>query len=283
MNRPGNDEIAQALESLAALLQSRQADRFRVAAYRRAAALLRGLPEPAADLVRRGRLEDLPGFGPVLARAVRDYVRTGRLPMLDRLRGETEPERLLRSVPGIGPRTAQRLVVELGVQSLEELERAAHDGRLGARLGWGAKRLEGLKATLRARLGRSTSQAPGPAPSVAELLDVDREYRLRAGEDRLPTFVPRRFNPDRRRVPLLRTRREGRRYTALYSTTAQAHAMGAVGDWVLVFYEVPGGEGQCTIVTEKKGPLSGWRVVRGREAECLGHYGVIGREANRTG
>lgn len=275
MSAPGNDEIARALEALAALLESRRADRFRVGAYRRAAALVRGLSEPAEALVAGGRLEDLPGIGPVLARAVRDYVRTGRLPMLDRLRGETDPERLLRSVPGIGPRTAQRLLVDLGIQSLEELERAAHDGRLAA-VGMGSKRLEGLKATLRARLGRSSPRA-GPAPPVEELLDVDREYRLRAGEGRLPTFVPRRFNPERREVPQLRTRRDGRRYTAMYSTTAQAEALGATDDWVLIFYEAPGEEGQCTVVTDRRGPLAGWRVVRGREAECLALYGATDR------
>jgi putative hydrolase len=31
-------------------------------------------------------------------------------------------------------------------------------------------------------------------------------------------------------------------------------------------------EGQCTIVTETRGPLTGLRVVRGREAACREYY-----------
>jgi hypothetical protein len=33
------------------------------------------------------------------------------------------------------------------------------------------------------------------APTVAELLDVDREYRDKAARQVLPTIAPRRFNP----------------------------------------------------------------------------------------
>lgn len=277
MSASGNEEIAEALDALATLLEGRGADRFRVAAWRRAAALVRGLAEPAAELVRTGRLEELPGVGPVLARAVRDLIRHGRLPMLDRLRAETEPARVLRSIPGVGAVTADRMVAELGLQSLEELERAAYDGRLEARVGLKGKRLEGVKAALRDRLGRSARREPGPAPPVEEILEVDREYRLRAEQGSLPAFVPRRFNAERREVPILRTSRSGRRYTAMFSTTAQARALGMDRDWVLLFYEHPKGGGQCTVVTERRGPLSGWRVVRGREAECQALYGVAGR------
>ena len=38
-------------------------------------------------------------------------------------------------------------------------------------------------------------------------------------------------------------------------------------DWVVLFYDGGDGEGQCTVVTETRGPLEGQRVVRGRERE----------------
>jgi hypothetical protein len=56
--------------------------------------------------------------------------------------------------------------------------------------------------------------------------------------------------------------------TALFSNTARAHALGRTHDWVVLFYERNGDEGQCTVVTETRGPLAGRRVVRGRESEC---------------
>ena len=44
-------------------------------------------------------------------------------------------------------------------------------------------------------------------------------------------------------------------------------------DWVVVyFYDGDETERQRTVVTETRGALTGRRVVRGREAECLHHY-----------
>jgi putative hydrolase len=68
--------------------------------------------------------------------------------------------------------------------------------------------------------------------------------------------------------------REGRHFTALYSNTALAHRRGKTRDWVVIFYERPGLEAQCTVVTETRGgSLRGRRVIRGREAECREFYG----------
>jgi putative hydrolase len=62
-------------------------------------------------------------------------------------------------------------------------------------------------------------------------------------------------------------------FTALFSNTARAHALGRVRDWVVVyFYDDEHAEGQHTIVTEERGTLAGKRVVRGRESECRTFY-----------
>ncbi|MGZ3265337.1 MAG: hypothetical protein ACXWI4_06565, partial [Croceibacterium sp.] len=54
------------------------------------------------------------------------------------------------------------------------------------------------------------------------------------------------------------------------SNTRQAHELGRVRDWVVIYFQTDGlPEGQCTVVTERRGELAGQRVVRGREAECL--------------
>jgi putative hydrolase len=83
-------------------------------------------------------------------------------------------------------------------------------------------------------------------------------------------IAPRRFNPERVAwLPVLHTELAGYHVTALFSNTARAHALGTTRDWVVITYEQTRGEGQCTVVTERRGALSGLRVVRGREAECL--------------
>lgn len=119
-----NALVASRLEEVAALLEEQHANPFRVTAYRRAAETLRKMPTPVSDILKgKGLegLEQLPTIGESIARAVRALVMTGRLPLLERLRGESTPEALLMSVPGIGHMTAERLHDELGITSLEEL------------------------------------------------------------------------------------------------------------------------------------------------------------------
>ena len=200
--------------------------------------------------------------------------------MLDRLRGETDTVTLLESVPGIGPTLADRLHREFEIDSLEDLEAAAHDGRLSSLAGVGKKKLAGIIDTLATRLGRANRERPvdtQSAPPVAELLDVDREYREKATADQLPKIAPRRFNPKREAwLPILHTQRGERHYTALYSNTARAHDLGTVRDWVVLYMDTGVHERQNTIVTSQRGNLAGKRIVRGREAECEDFYASSG-------
>ena len=52
-------------------------------------------------------LEEIEGVGPSIARVIRDILLHGRLAMLDRLRGESEPVVVLASVPGVGKTLAE--------------------------------------------------------------------------------------------------------------------------------------------------------------------------------
>jgi DNA polymerase (family X) len=197
---------------------------------------------------------------------------TGRLGRLDRLREQADPEEAIATLPGIGPVLAARIHRELGVETLPELGQAAQEGRLREVAGVGPI-LEGqIREALQARLRRQRARETEPA--VEELLAVDREYREKADAGRLRTIAPRRFNPGGEAwLPVLETRRGDRRYTALYSNTALAHALGKTRDWVVLYYARPGEpEEQVTVVTENQGRLNGRRVVRGREQDCLRYY-----------
>ena len=112
------------------------------------------------------------------------------------------------------------------------------------------------------------------APSVDILLDVDREYRDKANAGSLPKIAPRRMNPEGKAwLPVLHTRYGPWHFTALFSNTERAHELHRIFEWVVIFYSDPeGGEGQATVVTERRGALTGKRVVRGREPECARHY-----------
>lgn len=274
-----NASIAAKLRDMADVLGQQEASAFRVSAYRRAAATLDTLPE-GVDIIlaREGRegLKALPGVGEGIASAIAEMCATGRWGQLDRLTGELGPEKLFRIIPGIGPQLAERLHDELGVDTLEQLEIAAHDGRLEGMTGVGPRRALGVRAFLADRLGRRRlrrSPSEGRLP-VGALLAVDAVYRARAGAGRLHTIAPRRFNPTGAAwLPIMHETRGKWRFTALYSNTAAAHALDKTSDWVVIYYQMDGApEGQCTVVTETRGACRGRRVVRGREPECEAFY-----------
>jgi putative hydrolase len=288
MTHPLNREIAARFDEVAQLLAEQDASAYRVAAFRRGAETLHELSQPVSDILRTeglAGLERLPAIGPVLARAIQSFVEQGRLAMLDRLRGETDPVTLLASVPGIGSSLAGRLHHQLGIDSLETLEAAAYDGRLVGMAGIGEKRLEAIRDSVAKRLERvrppqpaSTGSHPDSEPSVGDVLAVDREYRRRAGEGSLRTIAPRRFNPGHEAwLPILHTEREGRDYTALFSNTQRAHELGRTRDWVVVYVDGSRRERRYTVVTGWQGSLRGRRLVRGRERECVEYYRQHGR------
>lgn len=284
MREPGNEEIAAGLERIAELLTAQGASGFRVRAYRRAARTVREEPRPLARiLAEEGRegLEALLGIGPTIAAQIHGWLRTGRLGFLARLEGQVAPEDLFVTIPGVGEALAARLHRELGAETLEDLEVAAHDGRLEGVPGVGPRRGQAIRDHLTVHLGELARRrarppaAPALRPPVAELLEVDRRYREEARAGRLPRIAPRRFNPERRAwLPVLHVERGPWSYTALYSNTARAHELGRTEDWVVLFAERDGEEDRATVVTETAGPLRGRRVVRGRERECAAHYGV---------
>ena len=157
-----NFEIAQKLREVALLLEEQGANRFRIQAYRAAAERVERLDVPVSRLVEQqgtDGLQALPGIGVSLARSIHTLVVTGRLPMLDRLRGHMDPIGLLSSVPGLGSSLAHRLHDDLHIETLEQLEQAAHDGRLAEIEGVGPKKLQGIIDSLAARLGRQDPQA----------------------------------------------------------------------------------------------------------------------------
>jgi len=269
-----NSQIARRLDELASLLEAQGANPFRTNAYRRGAMAIAALPETVSDLYEREGiegLEQIPGIGHRLAIAIRSLVETGRLPMLEHLRGEIDPVLLLQSVPGIGKIQAERLHHDLGIDTLEELEAAAHDGRLASVAGFGPKRVAGIVDSLASRLGRVRQLQSGSESDVpvGELLDIDREYRKAARNGTLPTIAPRRFNPEKKAwLPILHTQRGDHHYTALFSNTARAHRLGTTHDWVILYQDGESGAHQYTVITSHQGPLEGQRIVRGREAEC---------------
>ena len=274
-----NQAIAEKLLELADLLEQQHANPYRVNAYRRAARTVAGHDQPLADLAEREGIEGLdrlPGIGRSIALAIQEMLRTGRWMQLERLRGALDPEQVFQSIPGIGPGLARSIHETLEIETLHELELAAHDGRLEQVPGLGRRRARMVAAALAQMLQRRPSLPPGRAaePDVGLILDVDREYRENARKGKLRKIAPRRFNPTGEAwLPILHSQRDDWHFTVLYSNTARAHDLGKTDDWVVLYFHTDHGpEAQRTVVTETSGKLRGRRVVRGREPECVRYY-----------
>ncbi len=284
VERVSNERVADMLDEVAQLLEAQSARNYRVRAYRRAADVVRALPIRVAKVAQSGgrkALAELPAVGKSIASSIDEIVHTGRLAMLDRLEGEVSPEALFMLVPGIGPELAERIHHDLHIDTLEELELAVHRGELEELEGFGRRRTQAVRQALASMLSRSARRAarrigpthttfstapPRHEPSVELLLRVDADYREHAEAGRLHKIAPRRFNPEGRAwLPIYHTEHEGWAFTALFSNTARAHRLGKTNDWVVIFFERDGDEGQRTVVTEYRGPREGQRVVRGRE------------------
>jgi DNA polymerase (family X) len=278
-----NGEVAKRLHEVADLLEMQHANPFRVRSYRAAAQLILRMNTRLSDQISAkgiAGLEELPGIGHSLSRTIEQLTRTGHLSLLQRLRGIDQPERLFQTIGGIGTHLAKDIHEQLGIETLQDLEIAAYDGRLGTIPRMGKKRLQAIRETISGRFRRHPTveqytkvKSADMQTSVSELLDIDREYREKAKAGKLPLIAPRRFNPNHEAwLPILHTIRGERHYTALYSNTAHAHELGATGDWLVIYRDDHEGDGQWTVITAHLGPNKGKRIVRGREIECSKYY-----------
>ncbi len=189
-----NLEIARVLDDVADLLEIGEANPFRVRAYRNAARTVEAETVPLRKRLEEGAdLTELPAVGKDIAGRIEELVRTGDFALLNELSDEI-PRTLIEvmRLPGIGPKRASVLWKKLGVETVDELEAAAHDGRVAQLKGFGAKTQEkilgGVKEyrrhSTRMKLGDADQHALplleylGQAPGI-ERLEIAGSYRRR--------------------------------------------------------------------------------------------------------
>jgi DNA polymerase (family 10) len=136
-----NSDIADIFNKLASLLEIKEANRFRVRAYRNAADTISSLSKSVTDMVGDGEdLTQLPGIGEELAEKIEEIVETGDLAQLVELE-ERVPADLdkLMDIPGLGAKRAKKLYEELDIKNPEELKKAAKSGKIRKLKGFGKK------------------------------------------------------------------------------------------------------------------------------------------------
>jgi len=135
-----NKEVAQIFTAMADSLAIQGANYHRIMAYRRAAENILALGRPLEELWRAGELSSIPGIGKTLAAKIDELMRTGRLEAYEKLKAQVPPGVVaMLQVPEVGPRRAALFWKELGITSVDALEKAARLGRLRDLPGMGAK------------------------------------------------------------------------------------------------------------------------------------------------
>jgi len=130
-----NVDIAKIFEEIADLLEIRgeKQDAFRVRSYRNAALIIGGFPESMRSIAERDEkeLENIKGIGKSIHEKIVEILKTGKCKFHEELLKAMPPGVLeLLMVSGVGPKKAQLLYKELGIKSVEELEKAAKEGKL---------------------------------------------------------------------------------------------------------------------------------------------------------
>ena len=134
------NEVARTLEQIAACLELKGANTFRVRAYQTASRTVAGFTDDLAEAAASGKLAELRGIGPATLQIIVEVLTTGRSTVLDDLRKEI-PSGLvdMMQISGLGVAKIRQIHDSLGVDSLFKLEHAAQDGRLASLPRFGPK------------------------------------------------------------------------------------------------------------------------------------------------
>ena len=137
--------VAQVLEQIAAFLELKSENPFRIRAFRTAARAITGFPGELRQSLSDGSLASAKGVGPATLQIVQELVTTGRASMLEELR-EQIPAGLVEmlEISGLGVAKIRQIHEVLGIESLPDLEAAAHDGRLTKLPRFGARTSENI-------------------------------------------------------------------------------------------------------------------------------------------
>ncbi|MDX6557261.1 MAG: polymerase [Blastocatellia bacterium] len=148
-----NEQIARRFNRMAALMEVRGEDQFRLRSYRMAAEAIETWPTEMRQIVKEqgtAGLQEIPGVGKALAGKIVDLIERGTFDAWDRLVAET-PETVLDllELPGVGPKTAAMLHQKFKIASLADLRKFVAGGGLETVDGIGPKSAERIKSSLR--------------------------------------------------------------------------------------------------------------------------------------
>ncbi|MEP7176628.1 MAG: DNA polymerase/3'-5' exonuclease PolX [Gemmatimonadales bacterium] len=177
--------VAQVLEQVAAFLELKNENPFRIRAFRSAARAVGSFPADLRDGMEDGSLAATKGVGPATLQIVAEIVATGRASLLEELREQIPPGLVeMLAISGLGVAKIRQIHEVLDIDSLPELEAAALDGRLARLARFGPKTSENIlkgiaflrQASAYRLLHHATDEAEGLRAALERLPGVLRAY-----------------------------------------------------------------------------------------------------------
>jgi DNA polymerase (family 10) len=174
-----NAEVADFLENIADLLELKGESTFRIRAYREAARNIEVQPEDITEIIRKGKLCEIPGVGESIASKVREFLETGQSTYYEDLKKQVNPGLAqLIEVPGVGAKKAVIFYSNLGIDSVDKLEQAAREHMLAGLPKIGEKTEQNILEAIERLRQRSGRTPLGIAlPTARQFLEMICDFR----------------------------------------------------------------------------------------------------------
>jgi DNA polymerase (family 10) len=174
---PRNAQVAEQFDLLADLLELDGEEQFRVLAYRRAADQIRTAAGPIAELALEGEAKNLPGIGKTIESKIVQIVESGEIEALTKRKAKVPAgvAEFLR-LPALGPKTARRIWLELGITTMDDLRKAAEAEQLRSLPGLGAKTEERILRALDEKPKEKRTLLAKALPAVLAVVEVLKEH-----------------------------------------------------------------------------------------------------------
>lgn len=172
------EQLIDTLEQIALLLELKGENPFKVRAYRTGADTVRTYPGDIVQLAADNQLAGIKGIGEALRSKLHELAGTGKLEFFEKLRAEFPATIFeLFEVQGLGAKKIAALYTELGVGSIDDLQRACESGEAAKLAGFGAKTAAKLLEAIQSRAQYADSfRADQAAPAAREILEYLRDH-----------------------------------------------------------------------------------------------------------
>ncbi len=132
-----NRDIAKLLQNVAAayIIKDQQKFRFQIIAYQKAAEAIEASPTEVKDLIKEGKIEQIPGVGPSIRGHLEELIKSGQVKHFDSvLKGIPKAMFPLLDIPTFGPKKAYKLVTEFKLVNektvIEDVQKIAQEGKI---------------------------------------------------------------------------------------------------------------------------------------------------------